>query len=120
MAGNERLICLSLDLVDGGNGVRFDLPELGQYVTGFVVRFGGKVYAYVNQCAHVPVELDWNHGEFFDFTRQYLICAVHGAHFRPETGFCVAGPCHGRKLRSVPVQELGQQILINLENLTNV
>ncbi|MFL9609850.1 Rieske (2Fe-2S) protein [Methylobacillus sp. Pita2] len=120
MAGRERLICLSGELEDGGKGVRFELPEVGGHVTGFAVRFGGKVYAYVNQCAHIPLELDWNRGEFFDVSRQYLICATHGAHFEPETGYCVAGPCHGRSLQPVRVEEQQQQILINLESLMNV
>ena len=26
----------------------------------------GVVRAYLNRCAHVPVELDWVEGEFFD------------------------------------------------------
>ncbi|MCB5189910.1 Rieske 2Fe-2S domain-containing protein [Methylobacillus arboreus] len=100
--------------------MRFKLPELGSHVTGFAVRFGGKVYAYLNRCAHISLELDWNPGEFFDLSGQYLICATHGAHFQPDTGYCVAGPCHGQMLESVQVKEQEQQIFINLESLTNV
>lgn len=116
MAGNQRLICLSQDLLDGEKGVRFDLPEFGRNVTGFAVRFHGKVYAYINRCAHIPIELDWNQGEFFDVTRQYLICATHGAHYQPETGYCVLGPCRGQALEALSVQEQAQQVLINLES----
>lgn len=116
MAGTQRVICLSEDLLDGGKGLRFALPELGEDVTGFAVRFQGKVYAYVNRCAHIPIELDWNHGDFFDITGQYLICATHGAHYRPETGFCVLGPCRGQALEALSVKEQAQQVLINLES----
>ncbi|MCB5184239.1 Rieske 2Fe-2S domain-containing protein [Methylobacillus gramineus] len=116
MAGIERLICHSQDLIDGGQGVRFDLPELGARITGFAIRFNGKVYAYINRCAHVPIELDWNHGEFFDFTQQYLICATHGAHYQPDTGYCVAGPCRGQMLEPIQAREQDDTILINLES----
>ncbi len=33
--------------------------NVGERATGSVVRFNGKPYAYLNQCAHVPIELDW-------------------------------------------------------------
>ena len=113
MADNERVICASAALAEKGTGIRFDLPELGESVTGFVVRYNGTPYAFVNQCAHVPIELDWNEGEFFDLTRQYLICATHGAHYLPDTGYCVMGPCRGKSLMRIPVTERDNQILIH-------
>ena len=58
----------------------------------FVIRYDGTVYAYVNRCAHVSVELDWIEGEFFDLTGLYLICSTHGATYLPESGRCVARP----------------------------
>lgn len=100
-------------------GLRFALPQLGQFATGFVVRFQGKAHAYVNQCAHVPIELDWNQGEFFTTTKDYLICATHGAHYMPDTGDCVMGPCKGKRLQALPVTEQNHQITIHLENLKN-
>lgn len=117
MADNERLICDSDALVERMPGVRFALPELGRYATGFVVRFGGKPYAYVNQCAHMPVELDWNEGDFFDLTQNYLICATHGAHYLPDSGYCVMGPCKGRSLQPIEAYEHNNKIFINLDNL---
>lgn len=98
-------------------GVRFELPMLGEHTTGFVVRYQGIARAYVNQCAHVPVELDWNEGEFFDRNKDYLICATHGAHYAPDTGYCVFGPCKGKNLQSLPVTELNQQIIIHIDHL---
>ena|ERR1051325_9078911 len=120
MADNERLICASHALVERAHGIRFDLPELGERRTGFVVRYDGKVYAYLNQCAHLSVELDWNEGDFFDLTRHYLICATHGAQYRPETGYCVLGPCKGRSLYPLEVVERDNEILINLDSLKKV
>jgi nitrite reductase/ring-hydroxylating ferredoxin subunit len=61
---NERRLCDSSQLVDGGRGVRFDLPDpdrlgAGGTAPAFVVRHAGRVFAYLNRCGHVSVELDW-------------------------------------------------------------
>ncbi len=107
----------SEDLINEGAGLRFDLPALGEFVTGFVVRYRGKPYAYVNQCAHVPVELDWYQGGFFTTQKDYIICATHGAHYQPDTGYCVMGPCKGRSLKPIVVTEENQTIIINTDSL---
>ena len=83
---NNTIILDSHELHEKSLGLRFALPQLGEFVYGFVVRYHGKAHAYVNQCAHVPVELDWNQGEFFTVSKDYLICATHGAHYAPDTG----------------------------------
>jgi len=110
----------SNELVDGGKGLRFSIPALGEYVTGFVIRFHGKPYAYVNQCAHVPVELDWNEGDFFSVQKDYLICSTHGAHYRPDNGYCVMGPCKGRSLKLIDVVEENDQIVININSIIKI
>ena len=116
MATHERLICTSQEVQEKGIGVRFDLPKLGLRETGFVVRYRGEVYGYINQCAHVPAPLDWNEGEFFDLTRTALICATHGAQYEPETGYCILGPCKGKSLRKLDVVERDNHIyLISLD-----
>ena len=107
----------SAELVEKSLGLRFALPQLGEFATGFVVRFQGRAHAYVNQCAHVPVELDWNQGEFFTSGKDYLICATHGAHYVPDTGHCVMGPCKGKSLHALPVTEQNHQITIHLDQL---
>ena len=101
----EVFICKAEALVDGGQGVRFPLLAFGSEATGFVVRHGGKVYGYLNRCAHVPVELDWFKGEFFESSKLYLMCSTHGAIYAPETGVCTGGPCRGGRLRPIAVDE---------------
>ena len=105
MAERERLICATSDLPEQGKGVRFVLNRWGQSQPAFVVRFDGQPRAFLNQCGHVPVELDWQEGEFFDDSRLYLICATHGALYHPASGQCVGGRCAGRGLIPVPVVE---------------
>lgn len=116
MAGDERLICRSEALADGGTGVRFALASWGGEEKGFVVRHRGKACAYVNQCPHAGTELDWQPGEFFDVAGLYLVCATHGAVFEPGTGLCVAGPCRGASLRPLEVREADGEIVLVSES----
>jgi nitrite reductase/ring-hydroxylating ferredoxin subunit len=105
MAKHERLICAASDLADQGRGVRFELDRHGQPQPAFVIRYDSQPRAFLNQCGHVSVELDWQEGEFFDDTRHYLICATHGALYHPATGVCLGGRCAGRGLIPLPVVE---------------
>jgi len=63
------------------------------------------VHAYLNRCAHMPMELDWKLGKFFDIEGQLLICSTHGAIYAPDTGGCLGGPCFGGGLTPVAVEE---------------
>ena len=110
MVDAARLICASSRIEDGGTGVRFDLPWGAKSLAAFAVRKNGKAYAYLNSCPHQGTELDWQEGEFFDESTLYLICATHGAAFFPDSGYCCAGPCKGRSLVKVPVEELDGQL----------
>ncbi len=105
-------VCSSMELAEGGPGVRFDVQCGGVATPAFAVRFGGQVHAYLNRCAHVGVELDWNEGEFFDSSGLYLICATHGALYEPHSGRCVAGPCQGRFLQALAVCEREGDVFI--------
>jgi len=88
-------LCASGDLVEGGLAVPFDVVYAGQTCRAFAIRFEGRVHAYLNRCAHVPVELDWLEGRLFDDTGRWLLCATHGAAYAPDSGECAGGPCRG-------------------------
>ncbi|MES2755836.1 MAG: Rieske 2Fe-2S domain-containing protein [Pseudomonadota bacterium] len=109
-AVNGLLVCDSDALLEGGRGVRFAVRAFGDAGTGFVVRYDGKVYGYLNRCAHVPIELDWNEGEFFESSGLYLMCSTHGAIYVPESGQCAGGPCKGGRLRPIAVREENDKI----------
>ena len=117
---NQRLICASADLLEGGCGVRFTVDRHGVSEPAFAVRFQGRVQAYLNRCGHVPVELDWQPGEFFDHSGLYLICATHGALYAPESGRCLGGRCNGKGLVAVAVTEDDGYILLSEEGKTSV
>ncbi len=107
MAAGERLICSAADLENGGRGVRFSIRRNGRDEPAFVIRFHDRAYAYLNRCVHVPIELDWAEGEFFDHSKLYLICSTHGALYSPESGHCRGGRCRGlgRGLEPLTVEE---------------
>ena len=92
-------LCQSRDLVDSGLAVPFDLRYGGQTCRAFAVRFQGLAQAYLNRCSHVAMEMDWQPDRFFDASGQWLVCASHGASYRPDTGDCVGGPCRGGLIR---------------------
>lgn len=99
-------ICPSDALADGGRGVRFEVTVAGRPVPAFAVRFRGVARAYLNRCAHVAMELDWQPGEFFDFDAEHLVCSTHGALYDPSTGRCAGGACAGRGgLRALMIVE---------------
>jgi nitrite reductase/ring-hydroxylating ferredoxin subunit len=98
-------ICAAAALQEGGQGTRFTVQYQGREEPAFVVRWNGDVHAFLNRCAHVPMELDWQPGQFFDADSFYILCSTHGAHYEPSTGLCVLGPCKGKRLHALAVRE---------------
>lgn len=80
--------------------------------TIMVVKFKQQFFAYLNECQHLPVELDWEEGKFFDSDNQYIICSTHGALYDPQTGHCISGPCKSKYLHKLDVIQLKDQIRI--------
>jgi nitrite reductase/ring-hydroxylating ferredoxin subunit len=112
---SARLICASGELAEGGDGVRFELVWEGETAPAFAIRHCGRVYAYLNRCAHIAMELDWKEGKFFDTDGEYLICSTHGALYAPESGACRGGPCRGAKLVGLNVFEADGRVYLNVK-----
>ena len=81
--------------------MRFEVSDRTGTYTAFAVRSAEGVAGFMNQCAHMALELDWSLGEFFDADGQYLVCATHGALYDPKTGACIGGACRGRPLQAL-------------------
>ncbi|HEX5611232.1 MAG TPA: Rieske 2Fe-2S domain-containing protein [Burkholderiales bacterium] len=105
MAREARLICDSSALEDSGKGARFEVDYFGESAPAFVLRYQGRVQAYLNRCGHMPMELDWREGEFFDLEGRDLICSTHGATYEASSGKCLGGPCSGTPLVRLQVEE---------------
>ena len=85
--------------------MRFEVTDQTTIYSAFVVRSTEGVASFVNQCAHLALELDWSLGEFFDTDGRNLVCATHGALYNPMTGACVGGACRGKPLQVLRILE---------------
>ena len=92
-------LCSSNDLIDGGDGVPFDVAYAGQTCRAFAIRYEGRAHAYLNRCTHVAMEMDYQPNRFFDDSGRWLLCATHGAVYAPDTGQCRGGPCRSGLIR---------------------
>lgn len=102
--GAQRL-CRSDELEERGLAVLFDVRLWGAPARAFALRFEGRVVAYLNRCAHVPTEMDWQPGRFLDADQRFILCSMHGAAYDPEDGRCVGGPCGRGRLMAIDVLE---------------
>ena len=81
------------------------VPEPGAMpLTGFLLLHDGQPQAYVNQCPHLGIELNWMPGKFMDADNLFIQCSTHGALFKPGTGECIAGPCQGDALTALDLR----------------
>ena len=102
-------------LENGGKGLTFKVKlsknskalstKAINVVPAFAIRYKDTIYAYKNICGHIAVNLDYNPGHFFDEEGEFIICATHGAHYSPESGKCMGGPCFGVGLDLIQTQE---------------
>ena len=103
-------LCASDQLVERGNAFVFDVLHFREPMRAFVLRFDGRVVAYLNRCVHVPTEMDWQHGEFLDADREFILCSTHGAAYEPHSGRCAGGPCGRGRLTVIEVDEREGQV----------
>ncbi len=90
-------LCRVDELPDPGTR-GFGIEVDGREMAIIAVHWHGELVCYLNACPHIGVTLNWLPDQFFDSETEFLQCAMHGALFRPEDGFCVRGPCVGRSL----------------------
>ena len=104
------LLCDARALQERGKAWVWELLEYGRPARGFALRFEGQVRGYLNRCAHVPSEMDWQPGEFLDADKRFILCSIHGAAYEPSDGRCVGGPCGRGKLTPIRVEERAGQV----------
>jgi nitrite reductase/ring-hydroxylating ferredoxin subunit len=106
----QRVICASGALAEAGRGVRFEVEYFGEPAPAFLVRKDGTAHGYLNRCAHVAMELDWQEGVFFDAAGRDLLCSTHGATYDARSGRCLGGPCNRSPLVKLRIEERDGQI----------
>ena len=103
------VICPSHELAEGQYR-KLKMIFEGRDDECLILRFDGKVYAYINRCVHMPRRLDCEQKTVFDHTGRFLRCSMHGIVYTPQTGASVSTICEGEQLRAVEVYEEGGEI----------
>lgn len=90
-----------LQEIPDGEARGFDLGPGLEPREVFVVRDGRRLHGYVNACPHLGTPLEFQPDRFLTADGSFILCSTHGALFRIEDGYCIAGPCAGRSLTGV-------------------
>jgi nitrite reductase/ring-hydroxylating ferredoxin subunit len=88
-----------------GQGLRFAVRLEGIERDAFAVRWRGAVHAFLNACRHQHRNLDFGDAHYFDDAYDAVVCCHHGARYRPDSGVCFEGPCRGRRLTRLVIEE---------------
>lgn len=97
---------LDIDLAEGAAGC-WSVTDGVREIPVVVVRAGGTLHAFLNNCPHAGVRLDWATGSVCQEGSTLLRCSMHGALFEPASGKCVAGPCKGGALVPIASEAAG-------------
>ena len=98
------VMCRLDDLVEPPSKAFLLQFDDGEEVEIFVVRQDDHAYAYVNDCPHQRLPLNWKDDTFLTLDKSRIMCVMHGATFRIETGEMVMGPIpSGTCLLKVPI-----------------
>ncbi len=103
---NQLFVCNSNELGEAQHktlGVKYK----GELHSVIIFRFKHRVYAYINQCVHMPKQLTCEKDVIFDDTGKLLRCSMHGIVYDPETGISQSTMCNGEQLRSIRIIEQG-------------
>jgi nitrite reductase/ring-hydroxylating ferredoxin subunit len=98
------------DLADPG-AKGFYFREGDKLFLGFLVRRAGLVTGFIDRCPHAGFPLAPIQDRYLTREGDLILCGSHGALFRTHDGFCIAGPCAGRKLWSWPVRVDGDLVV---------
>lgn len=97
------------ETVGEGQAIECADPRDPDGATLIVLRSGGALRAYLNICPHAGRPLNWAPGRFL-YAHGQLVCAAHGASFRPEDGHCLGGPCRGAALTAAALTEIDGEV----------
>lgn len=109
----SHILCKTTDIEDPGSK-SFEVKIKRKTESVFVVHKNGEFFAYYNQCPHTGAGLEWQEDQFLDMDKDLIQCATHDALFMIDSGKCIAGPCAGDKLKSLPVSIDADSILLEI------
>ncbi len=112
-------VCASVDLTDRQHRI---IPVLFKHEpqSAIVLRHGGQVYAYLNQCVHMVRRLDCIHDAVFDAEHEHLRCSMHGIVYDPATGESLSVLCAGERLEPLRSMEIDGQVYLVDKRVTSL
>jgi nitrite reductase/ring-hydroxylating ferredoxin subunit len=81
--------------------------------SGFVVRVGEQLHAFLNRCPHALRPLNFLPDRFLTPDGGLIQCTSHGALFEKTSGLCIAGPCVDESLRRIAIRVIGDSICLD-------
>ena len=114
--GDTVIVVCSADDLGEGQTAKFRIGKGRKAREGFVIRHGGVLHAWRNECRHIPVTLDWVENRFLSRDRCWIQCATHGALYAIDTGLCVSGPPAGESLHRLPVEVRDGQVVVTVRD----
>jgi len=85
----------------------------------FLVKQDRLVKAYLNNCPHLSIPLNWQPDEFLSLEGTHIQCSTHGALFTMEEGHCIAGPCTGQNLTPLNIEQQNDGKILLQHNHSN-
>src|SRR5690554_4209691 len=117
MTDSRVYLCQWEDIAEGtSRGFRLQLPPDDHYRNVLAVKKRGLLYVYENLCPHAGIPLEWVEHQFLSHDNSLIQCANHGALFTIEQGLCVAGPCAGQSLATLPIEHQQQAVYVLIAN----
>jgi nitrite reductase/ring-hydroxylating ferredoxin subunit len=112
-------VCASVHLTDRQHRI---IPVLFKHEpqSAIVLRHGGQVYAYLNQCVHMVRRLDCIHDAVFDAEHEHLRCSMHGIVYDPATGESLSVLCAGERLEPLRSMEIDGQVYLVDKRVTSL
>lgn len=107
---SERIVLCRDEEAPEGAARSFVIGEGVNRLDIVVVRRAGELRAYVNSCPHQGTPLETFPDKFLSEDGSLLVCSTHGARFRVDDGYCVSGPCEGKRLLAIPIEEIERNI----------
>lgn len=88
-----------------GACIRFSLELDGLPTPAFAILTSQGWRAYVDRCRHLPLTLEPGLGGLSPDGGSTLTCARHFASYEATTGVCLVGPCKGRALTPLRLEQ---------------
>ena len=107
------ILCKTSDIEDPGSK-SFEIKIKRKTQPICVVHKNDEFFAYYNKCPHTGASLEWQEDQFLDLDKALIQCATHDALFTIDSGECIAGPCAGDSLQTLPISVHGDEIHLNI------